>query len=70
MCEVKEKAAKLTGQHVPKENLNKEKEEDAKNMLVKDRETQYYCSKCFKFLCLEHGNIHCSERLNGNDFHL
>jgi hypothetical protein len=53
-----------------KKNLHKEKEEDAKNVLVKDRKMQHYCSKCLKFLCLEHVDILCNERLNGNDFHL
>jgi hypothetical protein len=53
-----------------KKCLHKENEQDAKNVLVKDRKAHYYCSKCFKFLCLEHDNILCNECLNGNDFHL
>jgi hypothetical protein len=52
--EVQEKTPKLTGQPVPKETPAQGKRGRCQECVRKDRKMQYYCSKCFKFLCLEH----------------
>lgn len=64
---IRERASAFLGTTVQREQPQKGKRGRCKKCVRKNRKSQYYCCKCYAFLCLEHISVMCEGCLNNEE---